>query len=242
MHPILFEFPGLTLYTQTVLVIAAFMAGLMLAVHESRQAEIAQCELTTVVLVGFIGSIVGARLFFLLLAWNAAHLTFQELYLLGQTDGGFAFHGGLMFGGFASWLVTRHYRVSVWRMGDVLAPGLALALFFLRLGCLMNGCDFGVPTSQPWAIMLHGSPRHPIQLYEGVGSLALVPFLLFLNRRAYTPGTTLLWYLCLSSSLRFCVDIFRDDPFRYWHLTIPQFFAFGLAAAAGILLRYRAGR
>ena len=240
MHPILFEFPGLTLYTQTVLVIAAFTAGLMMAVHESRRAEIPQFELINVILVGFIGSIVGARLFFLLLNWNTVHFTIQELCTLGQSEGGFAFHGGLVFGGLTGWLVSRHYRLSVWRMGDVLAPGLALAMFFLRLGCLMNGCDFGVPTTLPWAIMLHGSPRHPIQLYEGFGSLALLPVLLLLNRRACKSGTTLLWYICLSSVLRFGVDIFRDDPFRYRHLTIPQCFALGLAVTAGLLLRYRA--
>ncbi len=239
MHPILYQSPGFILYTQTVLFIVAFMAGLLLAIHEGRQAGIPQFELTNVVLVGFISSIAGARTFFLLLTWNTANLSLREFLTLGQLDGGFAFHGGLVFGGLAGWLVTRHYRLSVWRMGDALAPGLALAMFFLRLGCLMNGCDYGVPSTQPWAIMLHGSPRHPIQLYEGLGNLALLPFLLLWNRQSRRPGTTLLCYICFSSLLRFCVDLFRDDPFRYWHLTIPQIFALILAVATGSVLWQR---
>jgi phosphatidylglycerol:prolipoprotein diacylglycerol transferase len=124
-------------------------------------------------------------------------------------------------------------------MGDVLAPGLSIAVFFMRLGCLMNGCDYGIPGAVPWAIILHGAPRHPIQLYEGIGNLLLLPLLFVLNRKSVKPGTTLLYYVLLSSLLRMGVDVFRADPIRYWHLTIPQFVAFGIAVIAGIVLCYR---
>jgi phosphatidylglycerol:prolipoprotein diacylglycerol transferase len=124
-------------------------------------------------------------------------------------------------------------------MGDVLAPGLALAVFFMRLGCLMNGCDYGIATTLPWAINLHGAPRHPIQLYEGIGNLLIFPLLLYAHRKTSTSGITLLWYLLLGGFLRVAVDIFRDDPFRYWHLTIPQFLSLGIALIAGIALWYR---
>lgn len=239
MHPILFQAPGFTLYTQTVLLAIAFMAGLLLAISEGRQAGIPRFELSTVILLGFLAAILGGRAFFLLLTFDAANFTLRELCVVGTLDGGFALHGGLLFGGLAGWLTARYYRLPVWRTGDVLAPGLALAMFFLRLGCLMNGCDYGIPTTRPWGIPLHGSLRHPIQLYEGLGNLALLPVLAWLNRTGRTPGTTLLVYLCLSSLLRCGVDIFRDDPLRYAGLTIPQYLALGIALVSGVFLIFR---
>jgi phosphatidylglycerol---prolipoprotein diacylglyceryl transferase len=237
MHPILYQSPGFILYTQTVLFCVAAMTGLLLAIHEGRRLGIPQFELINVVLVGFLSSLAGGRAAFLLLPEHAGHFSVRELCTLGDLDGGFAFHGGLVFGGLSAWLLTRRYRLSVWRMGDALAPGLALALCFLRLGCLLNGCDYGVPTSVPWGIVLHGRVRHPIQLYEGLGNLALLPLIVRLNRRTDAPPGTAVWtYLCLSSVLRCGVDVFRDDSFRYGHLTIPQWLALALAVAAGALL------
>lgn len=233
MYPILYHSPDFILYTQTVFLALAFMAGLLIAIHEAHYARIPRFELTNVVLIGFIGSIVGARAIFLLLTWDVAHFTLREFCIMGDLDGGFAFHGGLVCGGLAGWAVATHYRLPVWRMGDVLAPGLAAAVFFMRLGCLMNGCDYGIPSSVPWAIMLHGAPRHPIQLYEGIGNLIFLPLLLLLNRKPIKPGTTLLCYGMLGSLLRVGVDVYRDDPARYWHLTVPQLLALGIALGTG---------
>lgn len=239
MYPILYNSPGFVLYTQTVLLALAFIAGLLTSIREAHYAGIPRFELTNLILVGFISSIVGARAVFLLLTWKSANFTLQELCTIGKLDGGFAFHGGLVFGGLTGWAAATHYRLTVWRTGDVLAPGLAIAVFFMRLGCLMNGCDYGIPSVVPWAITLHGAPRHPIQLYEGIGNLLLFPLLLLLNRKPIRPGTTLLCYILLSSLLRIGVDVFRADPIRHWHLTTPQFVALGIALMAGIVLCYR---
>jgi phosphatidylglycerol:prolipoprotein diacylglycerol transferase len=243
LHPILFRFPGFILYTQTVLFVLAFMGGLLITLRTAQHAGIAQFDIINVVLIGFFSSVVGARAGFLLLTWGTAHFTLRELCMLGRHDGGFSFHGGLLGGGLAIWFAARHYRLPVWRLGDVVAPGLAVAMFFMRIGCFLNGCDYGIPTTCPWGIPLHGAPRHPIQLYEAFGNLFLLPLLFALNRRSKTSsGNTLLWYLLLSGLIRVGVDIFRDDPHRYWHFTIPQMLALGIAAIAGGLLWQRTRR
>jgi len=236
LFPILYESPGFVLYTQTVFLTIAFIVGILIATHEARQFNLSTFELSRVGLSGFLGGIVGARLLFLLILGRSSVLTLQELCTLGELDGGFSFHGGLLFGGLAGWAAAHYYRLPAWRVGDALAPGLAISLFFMRLGCLFNGCDYGVPTTAFWGITLHGDSRHPIQLYEGIGSLLLLPVLLKLNRKSCKSGTTLLWYLLLSGLLRVGVDLFRDDPARIWYLTIPQYLALGIACVAGILL------
>lgn len=226
MYPILFEFPGLTFYTQTLFFIIAFIAGLLVAVHEGKYWNISRLELTDIVLWGFLGAIPGARILFLMLAYQKIPFSLSELCTLGALDGGFSFHGGLLAGGLVTLLAVHHHRLPAWRVADAFAPGLSLALFFMRLGCLLNGCDYGIVTTVPWGILLHGAFRHPIQLYEGVGNLLLFPILLHMNKKPMKPGITFLTYLLLSALLRFAVDFYREEFVHIWHgMLITQWLA-----------------
>ena len=237
MYPILFEFAGFTLYTQIVCIFFAFLTGLWLAIREGDRLGISRLDLTDAVLWGFLCAIPGARLLFLLLSWQTTTWTFSSICVLGAEDGGFSFHGGLLAAGLAGWLTARVHQLCVWQLADALAPGLAVAVFSMRLGCLLNGCDYGVAATVPWGIVLHGANRHPIQLYEGVGNLGLLPVLLFVNARPHRSGQTGLLYLMLSGLIRVGVDFYREEAERLWQLlTIPQILAAAIAAAAGLML------
>jgi phosphatidylglycerol:prolipoprotein diacylglycerol transferase len=237
LHPILFKLPGFTFYTQTLFFIIAFIAGLLIAVHEGKRFAISQLDITNTVLWGFISAILGARLLFMVIHWKTSSFSLSEICILGAEDGGFSFHGGLLAGGLASFLAARYYQIHIWRLADVLAPGLAGAMFFMRLGCLFNGCDYGVVTTVPWGIFLHGANRHPIQLYEGVGNLLLLPVLMVFNKKPVQPGHTFLFYMLFSGLIRFGVDFYREEYDRVWNLfTIPQLLAIGIAVFAAFSL------
>lgn len=237
MYPVLFEFSGFIFYTQTLFFLLAFLAGLLVAAHEGKRWRIRRLEITDVVLWGFLGSFLGARLLFLLLFQEQGVFNLSELCTLGTLDGGFAFHGGLLAGGFVVLLAVLYHHLPVWRSADALAPGLAAALFFMRLGCLLNGCDYGIPTAAPWGVPLHGALRHPIQLYEGVGNLLLLPLLMQMNKKPVKPGITVLTYLALSALLRFGVDFYRSEPGHVWQgLLISQWLALGIFIIALLAL------
>ncbi len=238
MHPILLQFPDFILYTQTIFFIIAFIAGLLIAVNEGKRFAIARIDIIDVVLWSFLSAILGARLLFMALNQEATSFTLNEFCTLGTLDGGFSFHGGLIVAGSAGFLAARHHKLSVWRLADALAPGLALAMLFLRLGCLLNGCDYGIAaTTVSWGIPLHGISRHPIQLYEGIGNLLLLPLLMFLNKKPLKQGQVFLWYLFLSALIRLGVDFYREEFIKAGGLlTIPQLISAGLAALAGFCL------
>lgn len=239
MFPVLFEYSGFILYTQIICFLMAFMVGLLVSLREGERFGLARSALTDLALWGFISSILGGRLGFVLMEWNPALLNVREFCLLGQS-GGVAFHGALFAGGLTVGLLARRSGLPFWRTGDAFAPGLAIAMLFLRIGCLLNGCDYGVPTTLPWGIFLHGLKRHPIQLYEGIGNLLLFLILRRWNRQPLQPGVVVLSYLVFSSMLRLGVDVYRDDPLRIWNLlTIPQLIAAGTAGGVGVLLLLR---
>ena len=220
--------------------IIAFLAGLALSIHAGRQFGLPQHAVRDAAMWGFIASFLGARLFMIGVEFLQGSFLLDKNCCVRLFEGGYSFHGGLFAGGIAAMLVARLHRLALPRMADAFAPGLAAALFFLRVGCLLNGCDYGIAVSVPWALPIDGVFRHPIQLYEGVGNLALAPMLMRLNRKPLRPGRLFALYMLASSSLRLGVDMYRDDPLRWGGLTLPQYLAAGLAVAAGCcLLRKR---
>lgn len=89
-------------------------------------------------------------------------------------------------------------RKPFWAYADAMAPGMLLAAALARCGCLLHGCDFGLPTTQAWglryprgsAAFTHlkelgmvdpygalGLPMHPMPLYEAL-PVALLGLLL----------------------------------------------------------------
>ncbi len=125
---------------------------------------------------------------------------------------GFALDGGVLLAIAAGWIACRGLRVSPWRMADALAVPLALGGAILRLGCFLNGCCFGRPTSVPWGVTfpfgsrvhLHQAasrldallggplPVHPTQLYEAGAMLLAAAFALWAARRRLPDGTVAL--------------------------------------------------
>ena len=240
MHPFLFEQTPFAIPSQVALMIIAFIAGLALSIHAGRQFELPQHAVKDAAMWGFITSFLGARLFMIGVEFLQGSFLLDKNCCVHLFEGGYSFHGGLFAGGIAAMLIARLHRLALPRMADAFAPGLAAALFFLRIGCLLNGCDYGIAASVPWALPIDGVFRHPIQLYEGVGNLALAPMLMRLNRKPLRPGRLFALYMLASSSLRLGVDMYRDDPLRWGGLTLPQYLAAGLAVAAGCcLLRKR---
>ena len=238
MYPILFQTSAFTLYTQTIFMAIAFIAGLWLAAHEAKRFELPHDTVVNVAMSAFLGAILGARLFFMFVFQESTRPVLKELCSLGALDGGFSFHGGLLGGAFCAACAAYVLKAPLLRLADVFAPGLALAMFFMRLGCLFNGCDYGVATTAPWGIWLHGTVRHPIQLYEGLASLLIIlPVLIVCNRKVLRAGHSFLCYLFLSSLLRFLVDFYRDDASRNSAaLLATQWLAGALFLTSGMII------
>lgn len=128
--------------------------------------------------------------------------------------GGLTYYGGLLLAVPCGMLYARRKRLGVWRTADLVAPFVALGLFFGRLGCFFNGCCYGAHTDAWTAITLpgHAHPVHPAQLYESLGALALFFALLFVaTPRKRGHGEVFGWLLALYGVLRFLLELVRAD-------------------------------
>jgi phosphatidylglycerol:prolipoprotein diacylglycerol transferase len=141
----------------------------------------------------------------------------------------FGFEGltifGAILGGFlGTWIYCRIRKISFAPLADLAAPGIILAQAIGRVGCTINGCCCGEPTSLPWAVFYSypgshasgcaplGTLIHPTQMYELLGDLLIFALLFWVFRSRLRPsGSLLAMYLILYSLLTFTVRFWRGD-------------------------------
>jgi phosphatidylglycerol:prolipoprotein diacylglycerol transferase len=104
------------------------------------------------------------------------------------------------------------------------APGIALGHVIGRVGCLMAGCCYGIPTTEPWGITFTDPfaaanvgtplniPLHPTQLYEAGAELIILVLLLLTERKGKTfAGRTFWVYMLIYAVSRFVIEFYRGD-------------------------------
>ncbi len=255
MYPTLFQIGSFRLSTYGLMMMTAFVAGIVLAVLRGRRLGMPRGfvqDLSTLILVG---SLAGARLIYVL-----THLEEFRGNWLGvinpiRTDGNFGIAGLVLLGGVLTAIpltvwYSRRKGQSVLEVLDLLAPSLALGIAIGRVGCLLNGCCFGRACSLPWAIHypaeshLHGVGLHPTQAYSILINLALMFLLLRVARRRRFQGQVFGLFLLIYSPGRFLVEFFRDYEagmilarFGSWDFTTSQLLTFVMFLAAIALYR-----
>ena len=185
-------------------------------------------------ILGIIFAILGARIFYVLLNYQTFY--FHPIKIFKLWDGGFGILGGMAGAAVACWLYLKWRGLNVWKFADILAPQLGLFIFFARIGCFLNGCDFGKPTNLPigvrfprglgaYAVHLfqgkvnlfskYSLPVHPTQLYESVfGLFFFLAAQFYLEKKKKFDGE-LFWIFVLSYGLfRFLTDFIRYYPPR----------------------------
>jgi phosphatidylglycerol:prolipoprotein diacylglycerol transferase len=167
-----------------------------------------------------VSSIVGARALFVLThparfraplgEWTDAFVP-----LAGSGLAGLSMLGGVVFASAACLATLRARGLPTLRYADVLAPSVAFGEGITRIGCLLNGCCPGAPTSLPWGVRASSGPGfgeamlHPTPLYLSLAAFGVFAALLAIARRARRPGTVFFAFLALSGLARLALDPLR---------------------------------
>jgi phosphatidylglycerol:prolipoprotein diacylglycerol transferase len=166
-------------------------------------------------------------------------------------DSSKSYYGGLIGGAVALMVFCRLRRLSVLSYADASTPAVALGYAVGRVGCFLNGDDYGTLTRMPWAVtfppgteayqahLLRGwihsgdawtLPVHPVQLYASLTGLGLFAILTFWRGRR--PGDSLWLFAALYGAARFLLEYLRGD-FRavLGPFSLPQIFSLALLGA-----------
>jgi len=214
-----------TSYAATLVV--GFLAAFALAWPRMRVRSLDPTHLRPIVMLALLLGMAGARARY---AWeNPASFRHDDgsldvRALLDLDAGGMVWYGGLLFAAFGIVLYAWRQRLSILTLADALAPSIALGLAIGRIGCFLNGCCYGRPTTLPWAVTSPHPPHehiHPTQLYETVAGVVLCAALLLIDRVRPRRGLIAAWFCIGYGCWRFVNEGLRND---YRHAgTLNQF-------------------
>ncbi len=243
MRRVLFQIGPVTIYSYGVFLALAFVTGTFLARYRYSEKYKNPDIILDFVLAALIGGIIGARLFYVVGHWKDFASNPGSIFSLNME--GLVFYGGLIFGlGFAL-IVGALRKQRFWDVMDLAGLCIAPALAIGRIGCLLNGCCYGKPSTLPWSITFPVSTgivgsRHPTQLYELILNLILFAILWKKRDSFLRKGTTFFLFLMGYSAIRFFVEFFREhaNPKAtiFFQLLSAFFFLF---SAVVLLFRYR---
>lgn len=187
-----------------------------------------------VIIAGFIG----ARLFHVVDNWSfyAANPT----AIFGTA--GLAIYGALIGGLIAAVVYTRRKNLPLGQLLDATAPAIPLAQAIARIGCFINGDNYGFPTNPPlpWSVVWtnpnamvpdHTAAYQPAQLYEMVWDLAVFGIVWRLRGRVKHDGVLFLIYALAYSFGRFFISFVREDNLYFGTLRQAQLIALATIAA-----------
>jgi phosphatidylglycerol:prolipoprotein diacylglycerol transferase len=178
----------------------------------------------------FIGGLVGARLYYVLLCWQKFSLHPDEIF--SSWGSGRSIHGGVIGGVITAAIYCRVAKFPFLAACDALGATIALGQSIGRWGNFFNSEAFGSPVSAsyPLRLFIPASNRplayleekffHPTFLYEAVWDLAIFVFLYFFaaaKLRAY-PGACFLAYVILYSLGRIPIESLRTDSVQCFGL------------------------
>jgi phosphatidylglycerol:prolipoprotein diacylglycerol transferase len=137
-----------------------------------------------------------------------------------------ALYGGLALSAAAGLAYLRRSGLEEWDASDTLVVAWLPFLVFVRIGCFLNGCCYGRPTTSPLGLVAGGSPNavnfgvpsHPAQLYDAVATLAIFGLLWWTRTRRRYVGQLTVTFLVLHSGFRFFHETLRGDPRLTWRL------------------------
>jgi phosphatidylglycerol:prolipoprotein diacylglycerol transferase len=208
---------------------------------------IARRDVTDLCLVALVAGVIGARVRHVYERWgefavaaDGTPRSWNEIIVLAADldSGGAVWYGGLLAAILACWVLMRWRGIPVLPYLDLAGPGLLVGIAIGRVGCYLNGCCFGAPTTVPWSVTCpvppHG-PVHPAQFYESLACLVLAAVAWWWWPRRRVDGR-IIWFTLVGYAVwRFGNEMLRGDhdiPRTWGGLTPSQVTSVVLALGA----------
>lgn len=163
---------GLALQGYGFFMLLGIVSGISLVAIRAYRVGINVDKILSLLFWMVVTGIVGARIFYVVQKREEfGGLSPLELIVKAadMTKGGLVVYGAIIGGTIGAAICALRMKMPVFRVADILGPGMAIGLCFGRIGCLMNGCCFGGVCSPelPNIQFPPGSPPYMQQLAEG---------------------------------------------------------------------------
>ena len=185
-----------------------------------------------IVFAAAVGGILGSKIYYLIENFERVKADPTVMIFSGAV---LVFLGGLMGGTLGVTYVIKKNKLSWIKFADIVAPLLILGYAVGRVGCLLVGDDYGLPTNVPWGIAFpNGLPPstysvfqsyypwvnlegfspgvlkvHPTQIYESVIGFGIFYYLYQKRSKVVIVGSLFFTYLIFAGVERFFIEFLR---------------------------------
>lgn len=244
VNPVAFSIGSFQVYWYGIIIAVGFLLGLIYAARSAKKMNIDMNRLFDAVIVGLIGSVICARLFYVVFYPGTKYWD-NPMEIFRIHDGGLAIYGALIgalvFGG----ITAKLRKLKVPAVLDVASLGFLIGQAIGRWGNFVNQEAFGTATDLPWGMHSDNTARevvgnvHPCFLYESL--LCLLGFLLlhiFTRKFRRYDGQTFLLYIVWYGACRFFIEGLRTDSLllNFVDLRVSQVIAAACVVVGIILL------
>ena len=205
--------------------LAVVVVVLWLMWEVRRGAKLSYDTILTAALVALPSGVIISRLLHVVDRWG--YYSQNPGQIIGAS--GLTIYGAILGATLGIWIYSKFSNFRFAYFADLVAPAVPLAQAVGRIGCTINGCCYGLPTSLPWGIVYTdpqsygysaslalppGMGLHPTQIYEIVYLLIIFGVIFKLRGRFKPDGSLFLIYLSLYSLWRVGIDFLREGmPF-----------------------------
>nr|WP_294463946.1 prolipoprotein diacylglyceryl transferase [uncultured Sellimonas sp.] len=206
---------GLTVHGYGLMIGIGFIAAYLMTEYRARKYRMNTDIVFTLFISSVVFGLLGAKVMYYLTILD--RIIKDPGVILDEMEG-FVVYGGIIGGVLAGYVVCRIKKERFWQYFDLIAPAIALAQGFGRIGCLLAGCCYGKETHSHLAITFHtsdfapnGVPLIPTQIYSSILDFLNCIVLCVIARHARKEKTVAGCYLIFYSIGRFILEFFRGD-------------------------------
>ena len=218
VNPVAFSIFGFDIMWYGIIITLAMVAGFFVARHNAKFEKIKVDDVLDLAIFLIIFSMVGARLYYVLMKLENYHSLWE---VLDVRKGGLAIFGGVGAGALTVFVVSKVKKISPGKMYDMVAPGLILGQTIGRWGNFMNAEAHGGETDLPWrmGIQYAGSSTmkyyHPTFLYESLWNLIGFALMMIFYKKKKFNGQHAIFYMIWYGFGRFFIEGLRTDSLYF---------------------------
>jgi phosphatidylglycerol:prolipoprotein diacylglycerol transferase len=185
-----------------------------------------------------LGALVGGRVFSIVVNLNYFATHPGEIFQIWM--GGFSGIGALVGGVLMIFLLALLWRFPLGALADTLIPLAGTLVIAAWMGCWLDACSYGAPSSAWWALPTGDewgvtSDRVPVQLIGALATLLVIWLLDWGGQRLPVNGSGAAMGLFGMSSVLFGLSYLRADPTLIWNgLRLDAWGALGLMAFSAL--------
>jgi phosphatidylglycerol:prolipoprotein diacylglycerol transferase len=193
-----------------------------------KSAKLTYDTVLNAALIGVPSGLIFSRVLHIIDQWQYFASRPLSQLLSGE---GLTIYGAVLGAALGLWVYSKWSRFQFGILADIIAPATILAQAIGRVGCILNGCCYGIVTDLPWSILYtnthsygylassnlaEGVGLHPSVVYELLWDLVVFGILLKIGKRFKPDGALFAIYLALYSFGRLFIDFTRDGtPFLF---------------------------